>query len=99
MAQVLVSLKAWVPSSSGGQGESKPYFSTEDPVTWAMGNGAVSGYLEEGLSSMAKSEKAILSCPIEAGGAQGHLLPPVPEGVDRVEYEVELHSMIQVLSF
>lgn len=95
--QVVVSLKARVPSSSGEQGRGIPYFSTVSPLVWAMGSGRVGKYLEEGLGSMAKAEKAILSCPIEAGKPKDQLLPPAPDGIDRVEFEVELHSMIQVL--
>ena len=44
---------------------------------------------------MAKSERAFLSCPIDENCEDVSILPPAPEGIDRVEYEVELHSMIQ----
>jgi hypothetical protein len=91
--QVSVSIKARVPSSSGRQGQGTPFFSSDNPLQWALGSGQVGSLLEEGISAMAKSEHAIISCPSER--VEG-LIPLPPEGVDRVEYEVELHSMIQV---
>ena len=93
--QVSVSIKARIPSSSGRQGEGQPFYSSSSPLQWALGTGRVSAHLEEGLSSMAKSEKAFVSCPADKSSGDISLLPPVPEGIDRVEYEVELHSMIQ----
>lgn len=53
---------------------------------------------EDGVCALAKLERAIVSCP--AGKAQhsepGGLLPPPPDGIDRVEFELQLLSMIQV---
>jgi len=91
--QVNVSIQARVPSSSGRQGEGTPFFSSATPLQWALGCGQIGGLLEEGISAMAKGEHAFISCPDDKGGK---LIPQPPEGVDRVEYEVELHSMIQV---
>lgn len=50
------------------------------------------------MCSIAKGEKAYLSCPASKARSQNPaaLLPDPPDGVDRVEYEVELLSMIQV---
>ena len=45
---------------------------------------------------MAKAERAVLSCPVEPGDAKESPIPSPQKGVDRVEYEVELHSMVQV---
>lgn len=61
-----------------------------------MGSRKLSRHLEEGVSAMAKTERAILSCPVEPEDLDDPLLPQPPAGVDRVEYEVELHSMVQV---
>ena len=97
--QVLVSVKARIPSSSGRQGEGEPFYSSPSPLKWALGSGKVSEYLEEGLGSMAKSEKAFVSCPAEKSSRHNSLLPPTPAGIDRVEYEAELHSMIQASCF
>ena len=95
-----MSLRARVPSSSGRQGEGAPFFATAAPMRWVLGTGAVGAFLEEGVSGMAKAERAFLSCPPEIGGSgsgsSGGLIPPPPPGVDRVEYEAELHSMVQV---
>ena len=89
-----------MPSSSGRQGEGAPFFATAAPVRWVLGTSAVGAFLEEGISGMAKAERAFLSCPAETGGSSGGssagLIPPPPAGVDRVEYEAELHSMVQV---
>lgn len=93
--QVSVSIKARIPSSSGRQGEGEPFYSSSAPLQWALGSGKVSALLEEGLSAMAKSEKAFVSCPAEERSGDASLLPPTPEGIDRIEYEVELHSMVQ----
>ena len=94
--QVEVSLRARVPSSGGQQGEGAPYFATKTPLAWALGSGKAGSYLEEGISSMAKAERAFVSCPIEAVQPIECLIPRPPQGIERVEYEVELHSMIQV---
>ena len=53
---------------------------------------------EEGVCSLAKGERAYISCPASRARLKdtGALLPDPPDGVDRVEYEVELLSMIQV---
>ena len=53
---------------------------------------------EEGVCSMAKGERAYVSCPASTARSKdtAALLPDPPDGVDRVEYEVELLSMIQV---
>lgn len=88
-----MSIKARVPSSSGRQGEGTPFYATNTPLRWALGSGQVGSLLEEGIGAMAKSEHAMISCAGEKGGG---LIPAPPQGVDRVEYEVELHSMIQV---
>ena len=47
---------------------------------------------------MAKGERAYISCPASTARLKdgAALLPDPPDGVDRVEYEVELLSMIQV---
>ena len=51
--------------------------------------------LEEALQSMAKGEKAVFSCPVEyARGST--LLPEPPRVVDRVEFELQLLSLVQV---
>ena len=95
-----MSLAARVPSSSGRQGEGPPFFATDAPVRWVLGTGAVGAALEEGISGMSKSERAFLSCPAETGDGSlcsSGLVPPPPAGIDRVEYEAELHSMVQVL--
>lgn len=52
--------------------------------------------LEEGLSTMTKGEKAVISCPAEY--AKGASLLPDPPGVDRVEFELQLLSLVQVAS-
>lgn len=93
--QVLTSISARIPSSSGRQGEGIPFYDSQGDVQWTMGSGAVSQSLEEGISSMAKAEVAFISCPVESIDPATSILPPNPEGVDRIEYEVELHSMIQ----
>jgi hypothetical protein len=58
---------------------------------------------EEAVCSLAKLERAIVSCP--AGKARpgtdagaNSLLPAPPEGADRVEFELQLLSVIQVHS-
>ena len=50
------------------------------------------------MCSLAKGERAYLSCPASRARLKDSaaLLPDPPDGVDRVEYEVELLSMIQV---
>ena len=57
---------------------------------------------EEAVCSLAKSERAIVSCPASKAqsSAPGRpcLLPPPPEHVDRVEFELELLSMLQACS-
>lgn len=60
----------------------------QDPCT------AVAG-LEEGLMSMSKGEKAVLSCPRDCASG-GTLLPAPPDEADRVEFELQLLSLIQV---
>lgn len=89
-----MSLKARCPSSSGRQGEGAPFFCSQTPLRWELGSGAVSSHVEEGICSMAKGERAFLSCPLD-GDAGTALVPAPPEQVPRVEYEVELHSMLQ----
>ena len=53
---------------------------------------------EEGICSLAKGERAFISCPASKARSQGSpaLLPDPPDGADRVEFEVELLRMIQV---
>ncbi len=50
------------------------------------------------MCSLAKGERAYISCPASRARLKdsGAHLPDPPDGVDRVEYEVELLSMIQV---
>ncbi|KAK9805627.1 hypothetical protein WJX72_008874 [[Myrmecia] bisecta] len=95
--EVEVDCKARVPSTSGRQGEGTPYFATAPgaPLRWTMGSGQVPPGLEEGLSSVVKGERAIISVPA-ALAKGGTLLPAPPDGAERVEYEVELLSMLQV---
>lgn len=51
---------------------------------------------EEAVCSLAKLERAIVSCPAGKAHSPGSVLPPPPEGADRVEFELHLLSMIQV---
>lgn len=53
---------------------------------------------EEAVCSLAKLERAIVSCPAQKAQRPepGVLLPPPPDGTDRVEFELQLLSMIQV---
>lgn len=92
--EVEVRCSAQVPSPSGQQGSNRPYFS-EPRLKFTMGSGAVPSGLEEGLQSMAKGEKAVVSCPVEY--ARGSTLLPEPPGaVDRIEFELQLLSLVQV---
>ena len=60
---------------------------------------------EEAVCSLAKLERAIVSCPADKAGSVGaagcsgrsSLVPPPPEHADRVEFELHLLSMLQVL--
>lgn len=94
-AQVEVALQARMPSSSGRQGEGPPYFHPPQPLRWTLGEGTVDPHIEDGITSMAKGEHAFLSCPLDLAAPSGLVLPP-PESVERVEYEIELRSMVQV---
>ena len=53
--------------------------------------------LEEGVCSLAKGERAYISCPASKARSAGAaaLVPDPPMEADRVEYELELLSMIQ----
>lgn len=51
--------------------------------------------LEEGLSSMARGEKAVVSCPAEYARGSS-LLPDPPDQPDRVEFELHLLNLTQV---
>ena len=53
---------------------------------------------EGGICSIAKGERAYISCPASKARSEGSaaLLPDPPDGAERVEFEVELLSMIQV---
>jgi hypothetical protein len=62
-----------------------------------MGEGRVPPGLEEGVGSLAKGERAFVSCPADSARG-GTLVPDPPPDVDRVEYELELVSMLQVRS-
>ena len=55
---------------------------------------------EDGICSLAKGERAFISCPASKARSEGPpaLLPDPPDGADRVEFEVELLRMIQVRS-
>jgi len=69
--------------------------------------------LEEAVCALANRERAFFSCPVALagsggasggpgvgtrGGAEGgSLVPPPPPGTDRVEFELHLLSMLQVL--
>ena len=55
---------------------------------------------EDGICSLAKGERAFISCPASKARSAGPpaLLPDPPDGADRVEFEVELLEMIQVRS-
>ena len=55
---------------------------------------------EDGICSLAKGERAFISCPVSKARSEGShaLLPDPPDGADRVEFEVELLRMIQVRS-
>ncbi|BDA50340.1 probable peptidyl-prolyl cis-trans isomerase FKBP5 [Coccomyxa sp. Obi] len=98
--EVEVACTARVPSSSGRQGEGRTYFSAppDQPLCFAIGDGQVPSGFEDAVCALAKLERAIVSCP--AGKARrpepGGLLPPPPDGTDRVEFELQLLSMIQV---
>ena len=54
----------------------------------------------EAVCSLAKLERAIVSCPAEkaqsSGRGGGALVPAPPSNVDRVELELQLLSMLQV---
>lgn len=112
MVQVTVAVTARVPSSTGREGEGLPYFQTrqqEDglgvdqgaskagpPLTWVMGEGRVPRGLEEAVGSLARGERSFVSCPADQASG-GELLPAPPAGVERVEFELELLSMLQVI--
>ena len=53
--------------------------------------------LEEGVCSLAKGERAYISCPASKARSAGAaaLVPDPPGEADRVEYELELLSMVQ----
>lgn len=55
--------------------------------------------LEDGVCALAKQERAIVSCPAAKArhAGPGSLVPPPPDGIDRVEFELQLLSMLQVL--
>jgi hypothetical protein len=95
--QVTVRCWARVPSTTGRQGEGVPYFQTSDAETliFTMGEGRVPPGLEEGVGSLAKGERAFVSCPADSARG-GTLVPDPPADVDRVKYEMELVSMLQV---
>ena len=57
----------------------------------------MSAGLEEGLSSMVKGERAVISCPAEYA-SNSTLLPQPPDQLDRVEFELHLISLAQVCS-
>jgi hypothetical protein len=97
--QVTVRCWALVPSTMGRQGEGVPYFQTSDveTLTFTMGEGRVPPGLEEGVGSLAQGERAFVSCP--ADSARGGTLCRIRRLTwIRVEYEVELVSMLQVRS-
>ncbi len=52
------------------------------------------------MCSLAKLERAIVSCPAAKARPKGPggLVPPPPDGIDRVEFELQLLSMLQVLT-
>lgn len=60
----------------------------------------VPGGYEDAVCSLAKLERAIVSCPAAKARHKGPgcLVPAPPNGVDRVELELQLLSMIQVQS-
>ncbi|CAK0786960.1 hypothetical protein CVIRNUC_010174 [Coccomyxa viridis] len=98
--EVDVSCTARVPSSSGqpGQGQSYSSSSPHQPLHWVIGSSQVPVGFEDGICSLAKGERAFISCPVSKARSEGShaLLPDPPDGADRVEFEVELLRMIQV---
>lgn len=64
------------------------------------GSGVVPSAVEEGLEAMTRGEHAVISCSREAAAAPGadSLVPSPPGTSDRVEFELTLESMIQVLT-
>ncbi|EIE22917.1 hypothetical protein COCSUDRAFT_64037 [Coccomyxa subellipsoidea C-169] len=98
--EVEVTCTARVPSSSGRQGEGRTYFSTppDQPLCFAIGDGQVPSGFEDAVCSLAKLERAIVSCPAAKARPKGPggLVPPPPDGIDRVELELQLLSMLQV---
>eukprot|EP00884_Botryococcus_braunii_P003072 jgi/Botrbrau1/12766/Bobra.0238s0005.1 len=65
------------------------------PLTWVMGEGRVPRGLEEAVGSLAKGERSCVSCPASLASG-GDLLPSPPSGIERVEFELELLSMLQI---
>ena len=112
LAQVEVSCSARVPSSSGRQGEGVPFYETQPgrPLRFTIGARSVGRHFEQAVCTLAKGERAIVSCPIDhtipddstavdtcTVGSMSP--PPPPAGIGRVEYELELLAMLQVGAF
>jgi FKBP-type peptidyl-prolyl cis-trans isomerase len=107
---VTVTVTGRVPATTGREGEGLPYFPERGEarggsnqqqggtLTWVMGDGRVPAGLEEAVASLAKGERAIVSCPASLASG-GDLLPAPPSSIERVEFELELLSMLQVRGF
>ncbi|KAL3145165.1 hypothetical protein ABBQ38_001764 [Trebouxia sp. C0009 RCD-2024] len=91
---VEISCSARLPSTSGRHMDSTPYF-TAASLKFSVGSGAAPSGLEEGLSSMVKGERAVISCPAQYA-CGGSMLPHPPGHPERVEFELHLLTLAQV---